>query len=281
MNDARSLFDGLWKFYQQNLSNEGVNHLDFAELVTYLLFLKLDHERGERGLNPERVIRRGIGWASLVGKSGTELEQQFRHILRECGKNTADPDRGIMRAIFDKAKLPVRNAAQLHALIQDQIAPHTWSGLREVLPGMYALLLDKAGDNFQKKSGQILTPTVFVSAVVEALRPTSSDLVLDPACGTGSLLVGAYSAMASEGVKIPSMSVIGVDMDERMCRLATMNLLLHTWGTFLGPAPVTVMDALAAPSTVSPTIVVCNPPFRSETPSPEGRQDFLTVTRSI
>ena len=44
MIDGKHLFDELWAFYRQQLSPEGMSALDFAQLVTYLLFLEIDDE---------------------------------------------------------------------------------------------------------------------------------------------------------------------------------------------------------------------------------------------
>ena len=60
--------------------------LDFAQLVTYLLFLKIDDERSQRPVNRVQVVPDGLGWQSLVHKDGSALEDQFRHVLQECGK---------------------------------------------------------------------------------------------------------------------------------------------------------------------------------------------------
>ena len=56
------------------------------QLVTYLLFLEIDDERSRRPLNPVQVVPDGLGWQSLVNKDGSVLEDQFRHVLQECGK---------------------------------------------------------------------------------------------------------------------------------------------------------------------------------------------------
>ena len=94
MIDGKQLFDELWAFYRQQLSPEGMSALDFAQFVTYLLFLKIDDERSRRPVNQVQVVPDGLGWQSLVQKDGSVLEDQFRHVLQECGKldpRSADP----------------------------------------------------------------------------------------------------------------------------------------------------------------------------------------------
>ncbi|MGW4792401.1 HsdM family class I SAM-dependent methyltransferase, partial [Nonomuraea sp. NPDC004297] len=252
------------------------------QLVTYLLFLKLDHERSQRpGTLAVQVVSRGLDWPSLTSKTGDELERQFIKVLQECGKKHPDPRMQIKRRVFHKAELPIHNPALLAALIADQIGSRTWRSVPpESLQGMYALLIEKAATDFQIGSGQTLTPLALGSAVIDCLRPTEKDTVLDPACGTGSLLVAAYKAMAAAGISFPREAIMGVDWSPEMCRFATMNLLLARGSRFDEPPPVQQLDALASPSSSRPTVAVCNPPFNSTAPSPDGRSDFIVNTSS-
>lgn len=284
MTDARQIFDSLWSFYGRRLSAESVSAFEFVEQVTYLLFLKIDHERASRRVNPVRVVPEGLDWPSLTSKSGRELEQQYTHIISQCGISdpSASPSELTMRTVFRKAVSAIRNPAALAALIQDEIASRSWSDLIPAMTGeLYDLLLGKAGAQFNIEAGQTLTPLPFVYAVVDCLRLGSADRVFDPACGTGSLLVGAYAAMASEQTRLTDDAISGFDLDERMCRLATMSLLLHTGVPFSDPPSIKVADSLAAPAGVQPTVIVCNPPFRSTAPTPSARSDLITSTGNI
>ncbi|WP_433179906.1 HsdM family class I SAM-dependent methyltransferase [Actinoallomurus sp. CA-150999] len=279
MTSGRGLFEPLWKFYDQYLSTKAFSAFDFAELVTYLLFLKLDDERGSRpAALAVRVVPKGLGWPSLEGKAGKELEDQFNKTLTECGKSTADPRMGIRRAIFHEARSPVRNPAKLAELIKDHIGARTWSDHFTSLPDMYGLLLDQASGNFEIKTGQTSTPVALTTAVLDCVQPKSTDTVLDPACGQGGLLLAAYDVMATEGVPFRLTAIKGADLDERMVRLATMNLLLRTGMPFTEPAPIEKKESLEAAETTLPTVVVCNPPFRSTAPEPAARRDFRAVT---
>ncbi|MER7506231.1 N-6 DNA methylase [Nonomuraea pusilla] len=282
MTLAQELFGPLWKFWEQKLRAAGVSALDYAQLVTYLLFLKLDHERSQRPGNlAVRVVSKGLDWPSLTSKTGDELERQFSKVLQECGKKHPDPRMQIKRTVFRKAELPIHNPALLAALIVDQIGSRTWRSIPpESLQGMYALLMEKAAADFQIGSGQTLTPLALGSAVIDCLRPTEEDTVLDPACGTGSLLVAAFRAMEAVGVSFPREAIRGVDWAPEMCRFATMNLLLARGARFDEAPPIQQLDALAPSSSDRPTIVVCNPPFNSTAPIPDGRSDFIVNTSS-
>jgi type I restriction enzyme M protein len=281
--DGKQLFDELWTFYRQQLSPEGMSALDFAQLVTYLLFLEIDDERSRRPVNRVQVVPDGLGWQSLVHKNGSVLEDQFRHVLQECGKLDPKPHAQVRQAVFRAAVPDLRcTPASLHSLIKDVIVDIRWSDqTRSDLRDMYRLLLEGASDDFQILSGQTLTPQPLALAVIDCLRPDSSDVVFDPACGTGSLLVAAQRSMARDEAPLAPGAVTGADFDPIMCRFATMNYMLSTGERFDSQPPVQVRNSLAEPEKGTPTVIVSNPPFRSTAPLPEGRTDLWARSGSM
>lgn len=283
MTDGKQLFDDLWAFYRQQLSPEGMSALDFAQLITYLLFLEIDDERSQRPVNRVQVVPDGLGWQSLLHKDGSVLEDQFRHVLQECGKLDPQPQTLMRQAVFRTAVPDLRcTPASLHSLMKDVIVDIRWSGQgRSDLRHMYRLLMEEASDDFQILSGQTLTPQPLASAVIDCLSPNSSDTVFDPACGTGSLLVAAQQSMARDETPLASGAVTGADFDPIMCRFATMNYLLSTGERFDSAPPVQVKNSLASPERGTPTVIVCNPPFRSTAPLPEGRTDLWARSGSM
>ena len=283
MSSGRDLFNALWRFHEQQLAPEKVSSFDFAELVTYLLFLKIDDERAQRPFNKVQVIPAGLGWQSLINKTGSELEGQFRHVVQECGKLDPQPWTLIRQVIFHAAVPEPRcRPARLSSLMKDVIALTRWSDeSRTDLREMYALLMGKASTGFRIASGQTLTPPPFASAVIDCLQPTSTDTVLDPACGTGSLLVAAHESMAQDQTRLRARALTGADFDPSMCRFATMNYLLSTGLPFNSPPPVKTENSLAENEKGAPTVVVCNPPFKSTAPLPEGRTDLWVRSPSM
>ncbi len=228
-----------------------------------------------------QVIPDGLGWPSLVGLTGRILDRQFRHVVQDCGKISPDPAALARRVVFRDAATPLRSPAKLSRLMKD-VLDRPWSQEpRESLSRMYGLLLEKASAEFRIEAGQTLTPLPLVSAVIECMALEPSDAVLDPACGTGSFLVAAHHAMAAAAQPLGSAAVKGADFDVSMGRFSAMNYLLSTGLPFSLPPPVAVENSLASPYDGSPTVIICNPPFRSTAPSPEGRTDFMAPNGTI
>jgi type I restriction enzyme M protein len=55
VSDSSALVNKLWAFCNV-LRDDGVGTLDYTEQLTYLLFLKMAHERETIALNPEKIV---------------------------------------------------------------------------------------------------------------------------------------------------------------------------------------------------------------------------------
>ena len=80
MSSSRHLVDKLWS-YCNLLRDDGVSTIEYTEQLTYLLFLKMAHERETRKLKPERIVPAHCSWQHLLDADGDELEVTYRHIL--------------------------------------------------------------------------------------------------------------------------------------------------------------------------------------------------------
>ena len=78
------------------LSAAGVGFTDYITQLTYILFLKMDEEKEEMGL--ESTIPEGCKWSDLAGLSGDDLSAKYEEILKELSKDT-----GLIGTIFTKA----------------------------------------------------------------------------------------------------------------------------------------------------------------------------------
>lgn len=74
--DTRRLVGKLWN-YCDVLRDDGVSTIDYVEQLTYLLFLKMAHERANRRLNPDTALA-GVAsrWQALLDLDGDDLEKR-------------------------------------------------------------------------------------------------------------------------------------------------------------------------------------------------------------
>jgi type I restriction enzyme M protein len=69
----------LWN-YCNVLRDDDMSYGDYVEQLTYLLFLKMDHENSKM-LHKPSAIPAEFNWAGLLRLDGEELERHYRDIL--------------------------------------------------------------------------------------------------------------------------------------------------------------------------------------------------------
>jgi type I restriction enzyme M protein len=264
MSSARQLVDKLWNFCSL-LRDDGVSTIDYTEQLTYLLFLKMAHERETRPLNPEQIVPPSCSWQRLLDADGDDLEVTYRHILEELARQP-----GTLGVIFRKAQNKIQDPAKLKRLISELIDKENWSATGVDIKGdAYEGLLAKGAEDIKSGAGQYFTPRVLIGAMVDCVQPTVDDTVVDPACGTGGFLLEAYSFASRDAENFtPAQKdqlregfVTGYELVDGTARLAAMNMLLHGMGRADGPSPIEVRDALTADPGRRWSVVLANPPF--------------------
>jgi len=272
VSDGRRLVDKLWS-YCNVLRDDGVGTIEYTEQLTYLLFLKMAHERETRQVNPERIVPAHCSWQRLLDADGDELEATYRHILEELAKQD-----GTLGTIYRKAQNRVQDPAKLKRLIVDLIGKENWSATGTDVKGdAYEALLAKGAEDIKSGAGQYFTPRPLIQAMVDCVRPSVRDTVADPAAGTAGFLLAAHEYAAqhaetltpTERAHLRDTFVHGVELVDGTARLAAMNLLLHGIGTPTGKSLIEVKDALIADPGKRFSVVLSNPPF--------GRKSSLTM----
>jgi type I restriction enzyme M protein len=284
MSDAHRLVDKLWNFCSI-LRDDGVSTIDYTEQLTYLLFLKMAHERQTRALNPERIVPRDCSWQRLLDADGQELEQTYRYILETLARQP-----GLLGVIFRKAQNKVQDPAKLKRLVSELIDKENWSATGVDIKGVaYEGLLAKGAEDIKSGAGQYFTPRALISAMVDVVQPTVKDTVVDPACGTGGFLLAAYEYVSSNAAnltkdqreKLQSGFVAGMELVDGTARLAAMNMLLHGMTKPTGNSPIEVKDSLTADPGKRWSVVLANPPFGTKSSVKVITADGRTAAESL
>jgi type I restriction enzyme M protein len=272
MSNARRLVEKLWS-YCNVLRDDGVSTIEYTEQLTYLLFLKMAHERQTRPLMPEQIVPAECSWQRLLDADGDELEVTYRHILDQLARQP-----GTLGVIFRKAQNRIQDPAKLKRLIIDLIDKENWSASGVDIKGdAYEELLSKGAEDIKSGAGQYFTPRPLIHAIVDCVDPTPADTLIDPAAGTGGFLLVAHEHASrnaenmtpDQRAHLRDSFVRGVELVDGTARLAAMNLLLHGIGRPDGPSLIDVKDSLIADPGQRWSVVLSNPPF--------GRKSSITM----
>lgn len=256
----------LWN-YCRVLRDDGLSYMDYVEQLTYLLFLKMAHERTQPPLNQPSIIPEPYTWDKLLTKDGDALEVQYRHTLEALGR-----EGGMLGLIFKKATNKVSDPAKLRRLVADLIEREQWTGLDVDVKGdAYEGLLEKNASEGKGGAGQYFTPRPLIRAIVDVMQPAPGDTICDPACGTGGFLLAAHEYIVAhhrtmdrrqkQHLKLHALR--GNEITDGVVRLCAMNLLLHGVGPEGGEGelPIRPGDSLRGDPQERYTMVLSNPPF--------------------
>lgn len=135
----------------------------------------------------------------------------------------------LFRRIFKEAMIPFRDPTTF-ALFLKEINELKYDD-SETIGDAFEYLLNKMAT--AKNAGQFRTPRNIIDFIVDVVKPTKDDTILDPACGTAGFLISAYKHITSGGKLTPdelkrvTNSIVGMDIDPTMVKLSLVNLYLH------------------------------------------------------
>ncbi len=268
---SSALVNKLWN-YCNILRDDGLSYGDYVEQLTYLLFLKMAHERTQPPYHQPSAIPEGYDWPSLAELDGIPLEHHYRRTLETLSKEP-----GMLGTIFRKAQNKIQDPAKLKRLIADLIGRESWSILDTDVKGdIYEGLLQKNAEDVKSGAGQYFTPRPLIQAIVDVMQPRPGMTIMDPAAGTGGFLLAAYDYISKhfapdmdseEKRRLKRDALRGVEIVDAAARLCAMNLFLHGIGG--DHSPIHVADSLAAKDSDHYDLVLTNPPF--------GKKSSVTI----
>ncbi len=190
---TQQIVNKAWSFAHL-LRDDGLSYMAYTEQITFLLFLKMAHQRTQPPWNRPPIVPSGLDWPSLLTRDGEELETHYRHILTELPRQG-----GMFGEIFQKALQKIQNPATLKRLIVDLIDPEDWMSTHADVKGdIYEGLLAKSAQESPKGADQYFTPRELIKAIVDYVRPEPDDTMCDPARGTGGFLLAAHDYVVRE-----------------------------------------------------------------------------------
>ena len=130
----------------------------------------------------------------------------------------------------------------------------------------YEFLIKKFADKANKKAGEFYTPRTVVRLMVNVLDPKAGEVVYDPACGTGGMLLETIHHVQERGEDARLLKLKGQEKNLTTEAIARMNLFLHGMEDFQIIRGDTLRDPKFIDGDKLETFdcVIANPPFSLE-----------------
>lgn len=304
--DLKNQINLLWnKFWSNGISNP----LTAIEQISYLLFMKrLDvlDSQNESSSQSKNYISKFEGYY-IIPDTGIEVDKKtlrwsyFKNlpkdeILSHVQQNvfpflkTLDNKESVFSyymkdAVFliPKSSLLIDSISiieDIYSLIETD-AKEGGQFFQDIQGDVYEYLLSEISTS--GKNGQFRTPRHIIKLIAELVEPKHTDKIIDPSCGSGGFLLGAYQYIITQiddgplyedidgfhrrsGASISNdlrfnigANLYGFDIDVTMVRLALMNLMMHG----IESPHINYQDTLSRNFSMNNQfqIVMANPPF--------------------
>ncbi|OPJ59647.1 type I restriction-modification system subunit M [Clostridium oryzae] len=291
--ELKSKIDKIWEvFWTGGITNP----LEVIEQFTYLLFIKqLDDvetiketEASFLGLEYEGMFPaefQQCRWSKF--KNLGSAEEIYNVVLNGVFpfiKNLHQDGDSAYAKYMGDAIFKVPTPAMLTKLIDGIDSLNL--GDADTKGDLYEYLLSKvatAGTN-----GQFRTPRHIIKMMVDLVKPTPSDVIIDPAMGSAGFLVEAQNYLRVHEADLFLNAGLrehfnndmfhGFDIDTTMLRIGAMNMLLHG----VDNPKIEYRDSLSEMNTDNEnyTLVLANPPFKGSLDYEAVSVDLLKVTKT-
>lgn len=318
--ELKSKIDLLWnKFWSGGISNP----LTAIEQITYLLFMKrldeLDQKRQADAewtneeytsrfegtwIPPEErnwpvteqrpIDKRTLRWSEFKRMQAEEMLQHVQGkvfpFLKDLNGAESNFTHHMKNAVFIIPKPAllveaVKTIDDIFAVMEKDSQEHG-QAFQDIQGDVYEMLLSEIAT--AGKNGQFRTPRHIIKMMAELVQPQLGHRIIDPACGTGGFLLGAYQYIVTQlainaGTKnlvpdedgfirtsvaatfdekrqfVLQESLYGYDIDATMVRLGLMNLMMHG----IDEPNIDYQDTLSKSYNEESAydIVLANPPF--------------------
>lgn len=323
--ELKSKIDQLWnKFWSGGISNP----LTAIEQITYLLFMKrldeLDQKRqadaewtGEKYTSkfvgswippeyrsqqePEKfaIDKRTLRWSEFKRMQAEEMLQHVQgkvfSFLKDLNGAESNFTHHMRNAVFiiPKPALLVEAVKTIDDIfeVMERDSRENGQAFQDIQGDVYEMLLSEIAT--AGKNGQFRTPRHIIKLLAELVQPQLGHKIVDPACGSGGFLLGAFqyivtqlaisaakknntelklvadedgfvrtsvaAAFDEKRQAILASSLWGYDIDQTMVRLGLMNLMMHG----IDEPNIDYQDTLSKSYTEEAEydIVLANPPF--------------------
>ena len=290
--ETKSIIDRIWtNFWEGGVTNP----LTVIEQITYLLFIKglddidIAHEKSDHmlGIKTKRIFdekHQECRWSIFKNYPAEKMYRIVGEDVFPFIKSLSNNKNSVYAKYMDDAIFIIPTPIMLQRVVTaiDKLKMKD----RDTKGDVYEYLLSKlstAGTN-----GQFRTPRHIIKMMVELMKPTPEDIIVDPAAGSAGFLVeaGEYlrnnrnDLFLTENLKehFNNTMFYGFDMDRTMLRIGAMNLMQHG----IENPNISYKDSLSEDNEDNSkyTLVLANPPFKGSIDSERTSKDLLNVTKT-
>lgn len=290
--EIRNKIDRIWEYFWTG----GItNPLSVIEQITYLLFIKglddieIKKEKDDvlLGIASSRTFdseHQNCRWSIFKNYESGKMYKNMQENVFPFIKSLGNSKNSSYAKYMEDALFQIPTPLILQKVITgiDSLEMKE----RDTKGDVYEYLLSKlstAGTN-----GQFRTPRHIIRMMVDLMKPTSQDIIVDPACGSAGFLVEAGEYLRENHKEIfndkeekehfNNTMFYGFDIDPTMLRISAMNLMQHG----IENPNIDYKNTIGNDNEDKNkfTLVLANPPFKGSVDSETISKDLLSITKT-
>jgi len=191
------------------------------EILIQILSLKIFDEKRNKKI-PSRFLDFFI--TEEEKKYGTLADKPFQEFIKRINIMREDAS-GEYYHILKNNSLDIRNENHIKILIEVVYQFQDYSFVKSHKTDLYQIVFYEFASQFSRdENAQFLTPFPLIDFLVNIVNPRNGETVIDPTVGIADFLSISY---VNSGSTLDDKNIFGMDIDEQMIMLATLNMLLN------------------------------------------------------
>lgn len=214
--DSRKLNDALYQILH-TMDKCGLVNQKGYNILIQLLALKIYDEKHNDGDLKYYINPNEAAYSKLTDDNIQEFLDRIEK-LRTSAKTS-------YTKILNENYFDSTNTNQVKVAIQIVKQFQNYSFTHSERNNLYQLVFYEFASQFSKAdNAQFITPLQIIDFIVDIVNPKHNESIVDPTVGTADFLSVSY--VKSDG-KLDDNNVYGMDIDNDMVKLATLNMLLN------------------------------------------------------
>lgn len=200
-------------------------------------------------------------------KEAANLGEIMNKVLERIEEDNRDKLEGIFRSIDFNNKNKLGDTKERNTILKNLIEDFSDSRLdlrpsmlegNDVIGDAYEYLISHFASDAGKKGGEFYTPSEVSTLLAKLVEPKEGEMIYDPTCGSGSLLIKASKEIGSKNFRL-----YGQEKNGQTQALCKMNMFLHEINDAVIEWGDTIRNPLHLQDNLLKTfdVVVANPPF--------------------
>jgi type I restriction enzyme M protein len=200
-------------------------------------------------------------------KEAPNLGEIMNKVLERIEEDNRDKLEGIFRSIDFNNKNKLGDTKERNTILKNLIEDFSDTRLdlrpsmlegNDVIGDAYEYLISHFASDAGKKGGEFYTPSEVSTLLAKLVEPKEGEMIYDPTCGSGSLLIKASKEIGSKNFRL-----YGQEKNGQTQALCKMNMFLHEINDAVIEWGDTIRNPLHLQDNLLKTfdVVVANPPF--------------------